>query len=242
METETENREISLLKSNYVIRTIPKSERSLVNIITELDSEKSTYLYTERDGYIPLLPIESVEELEVTTMTHIMKRLLVLRMMDGGLDSDNLRTLFKNLQQGIHLCKKTLEHLDKTLDSPWWKESEYWKLVPMIPYIRECRKIDNRDDSQEVIDSPLLMEMGEACLVIDGREVVRDNLDKENLDMDPSDRKIRIPVGLTHTNELTFHKLALGDNSMGLVNFDESYQYSSIHPIVGIHKKFIEEA
>ena len=51
-------------------------------------------------------------------MTHIMKRLLVLRMMDCGLDGDNLRNLFKNLQEGVNLSKKTLEHIEKSLDNP----------------------------------------------------------------------------------------------------------------------------
>ena len=237
MNVEREIREIDILKSNHTIRVIPNSDTSLVNVITELDSEKSSYLYTERDGYIPLLPLESVENLEVTTMTHIMKRLLVLRMMDCGLDGDNLRNLFKNLQEGVNLSKKTLEHIEKSLDNPWWKESEYLKFVPMIPYIREFKNLDDSDDSQKLPDSPLFKEMGEARLVIDGREVARDNLDKA-----PGEKKIRIPLGVTYTRDLAFQRLAFTDDSMGLVNFDEGYQYSSIHPIVGIHKKLIEEA
>jgi len=239
-------------RNNNFIRTYPE-KKSMISVLFNLNTNKETYLYTRRYGYVSLVEIPTstlladTDTLEgnklyiqwmVNYTNFVSKKftafIMRLMLINPSMNAEHMKMMLEQLRK---LLDKTITEmlLDfETSPNKWWLRPENTIYVPMLPMIYEATYFI--DDDQPEIDD----EYGPTKLVVNGKEVSRVNFNDEYNEIGNNEHKsVRIPIGLTKTEDIDGAKLIITEDTTLVAGYDKEYEYSEVIPFVGIHNDFL---
>ncbi len=239
-------------RNNNFIRTYPE-KKSMISVLFNLNTNKETYLYTRRYGYVSLVEIPTSTLLADTdtlegNKLYIQWMVNYANFVSKEFTAFIMRLMLINPSMNAEHMKMMLEQLRKLLDKTitemlldfetnpdkWWLRPENTIYVPMLPMIYEATYFI--DDDQPEIDD----EYGPTKLVVNGKEVSRVNFNDEYNEIGNNEHKsVRIPIGLTKTEDIDGAKLIITEDTTLVAGYDKEYEYSEVIPFVGIHNDFL---
>ena len=243
-------------RNGNIMREIPEKNSNMYRLFGNNDNTLS-YVYTDAFGFVPLnrIPTDSLyEECEGLTgkeletrwifnfMNYITKELQMfffkLMLVMPVLNEKEFMQIFKNMNDIYKNNVLAMIASFSSSDNKWWMEKEYAIFAPVLPMIYEYDYIDTME---ELIIKSDFRDFGLTKLCVDDilKSLVYFNEEYNSVE-NIKNKSIKIPVGLVKTKEITGNKLYISSQTLGILSYNESIEYSRIIPFIGIHKDFLD--